>query len=227
MGFCWGVEILLEYCVPIKLHEKVSFWYMLKRLAKYEPGYAKRAHDATTDEPLAKVLLKRTSQSIIVLIDSPEYCRDEAEKTVENPTTLEKRFHYNPDIGWGEEREYLVELERPELLAEAFELAASKILGEDHGFTLKLFRGGCDGEVEEPGKERALFVTYKPLHQSSGGSLEVGHNRDVNVPWGVNFMTASAAPDGVAQKMEQLVKAFGLEAEGDPGWRLITQADGG
>ena len=148
MGINWDVQVSMEYCVPIKLDRGVSFWYMLKRLAEYEPGYAKRAHDATTDEPLAKVLLKRTSQSIIVLIDSPEYCRDEAEKTVENPTTLEKRFHYNPDIGWGEEREYLVELERPELLAEAFELAASKILGEDHGFTLKLFRGGCDGEVE-------------------------------------------------------------------------------
>ena len=41
MGFDWCVSISLAYCIPIKLDEKVSLWYMLKRLAEYEPGYAK------------------------------------------------------------------------------------------------------------------------------------------------------------------------------------------
>ena len=26
MGFDWGVSISLQYCVPIKLDDKVSFW---------------------------------------------------------------------------------------------------------------------------------------------------------------------------------------------------------
>ena len=57
MGFDWSVSLKLKYCVPIKIAEGVSFWYMLKRLAEYEPGYAKRAHDAmVTGDPLAEVM---------------------------------------------------------------------------------------------------------------------------------------------------------------------------
>ena len=78
MGFDWCVSISLAYCIPIKLDEKVSLWYMLKRLAEYEPGYAKRAHEAmVTGDPLGKVLLKRAAQSVIVRNDSVEYCEDE------------------------------------------------------------------------------------------------------------------------------------------------------
>merc|ERR1712216_932316 len=148
MGFDWGVSVALHYCVPIKLHEKACVWYMLKRLAEYEPGYAKRAHNATvTGDPLAKALQKRASQSIVVLMDSPEYCKDEVEKDPENLTPLEKRFHYNPDYGlddgnhrdfdlalgseWDSEYEGYDKL--PYVLGEAFKFAASKILGEGHG----------------------------------------------------------------------------------------------
>ena len=35
MGFDWGVTVSLEYGIPIKLDEKASLWYMLKRLAEY------------------------------------------------------------------------------------------------------------------------------------------------------------------------------------------------
>ena len=86
MGFDWCVSISLAYCIPIKLDEKVSLWYMLKRLAEYEPGYAKRAHDAmVTGDPLGKVLLKRAAQSVIVRNDSVEYCEDEIDKEAKNP----------------------------------------------------------------------------------------------------------------------------------------------
>ena len=51
MGFDWCVSISLAYCIPIKLDEKVSLWYMLKRLAEYEPGYTKRAHEAILTPP--------------------------------------------------------------------------------------------------------------------------------------------------------------------------------
>uniref|UniRef100_A0A7S0IQ84 Uncharacterized protein n=1 Tax=Calcidiscus leptoporus TaxID=127549 RepID=A0A7S0IQ84_9EUKA len=150
MGFDWGVSVSLEYGIPIKLDEKASLWYMLKRLAEYEPGCAKRAHDAmVTGDPLAKVLLKRASQSVIVLLDSAEYCEDEMSKEVKTPTPIEERFHYNPKLG-EEDREFELEYNQSELLREAFEFAASKIVGDGHGITLNLVRGGAHGEADAP-----------------------------------------------------------------------------
>ena len=85
MGFNWHVNVTLEYCIPIKL-DKVSLWYMLKRLAEYEAGYGKRAHDAmAVGDPMG-----RAAQSVVVLTDSEEYLEDEVEKEVANPTPLEK-----------------------------------------------------------------------------------------------------------------------------------------
>jgi len=230
MGYCWGVEVELHYCVPIKLAEGVSFWYMVKRLAEYEPGYAKRAHDATvTGEPLAKALEKRASQSIIVLRDSPEYCREEVEKEVENLTPFEERFHYNPGLGQGEYRDFdlgsdpeLYEL--PDLLVEAFEFAASKLLGEGHGITLAFHHGSGYNGTEPPAKERALFMTTGGL--MSSGWMNFDPRGGINgVPWGVQAMKVPSVPTGAAQKMERLIMAFGLEGEGDPAWRVITAAD--
>jgi len=232
MGYCWGVEVSLEYCVPIKLAEGVSFWYMLKRLAEYEPGYAKRAHDAAvTDEPLAKALQKRASQSIIVLRDSPEYREDEVNKKVENPSPLEKRFHYNPRLkryagAWFDGMNFcrIGDANWDELLEEAFNLAASKILGEGHGITLAFHHGSGYNGAEPPAKECGLFLTSGGF--MSGGYMDFGCRGAVNgVPWGVQAMKVPAAPAGVAQKMERLMKAFGLEGEGDPDWRVVTVAD--
>ena len=252
MGFDWDVSLKLKYCVPIKIAEGVSFWYMLKRLAEYEPGYAKRAHDATvTDEPLARTLLNRASQSILVLIDSPEYCKDEVEKEVKNPTPIEKRFQYNPGLGQGEYRDFDLGVSDPgytgisDLLVEAFEFAASKVLGEGHDFTLECLEGGYRGD-----RDRVFFIRYKPLEKASEGSLNPDGHARVNIPWGVASMTVPAAPPGVAQQMERLMSAFGLEAEGEgegeaeeewddeeergppppppgPGWHVVTLADGG
>ena len=99
MGFDWGVSISLQYCVPIKLDDKVSFWYMLKRLAEYEPGFAKRAHQAMLiTDPIGVVLLKKATQCVIVLTNSAQYDENEVEKEVESPTPLEARFHYHPRL---------------------------------------------------------------------------------------------------------------------------------
>ena len=77
MGFNWDLSIYLEYCIPIKLNEKASLWYMLKRLAEFEPGLAKRAHDAMrTGDPIGKTLLAKSMQSVIVMCDSPGYDED-------------------------------------------------------------------------------------------------------------------------------------------------------
>ena len=39
-------------------------------------------------------------------------------------------------------------------------------------------------------------------------------------------LTVPAAPPGVAQQMLRLIGAFGMEAESDVAWRVITVADG-
>jgi len=225
MGYCWGVEVELHYCVPIKFHENACLWHTLKRLAEYEPGYAERAPDAAVTR-LAKLMQKRTSQSIIVLRDSPEFCEDDIEKDVENPTPLEERFHYNPELKTTryDTREFNLEYNYPELLGEAFEFAASKLLGEGHGITLVFHHGYGYNGVEPPAKERALFMTTGGL-MSYGGMNFDPRGGIHGVPWGVQAMKVPAVPTGAAQKMERLVKAFGLEAEGDPGWRVITAAD--
>merc|ERR1711970_315685 len=204
---------------------------MLKRLAEYEPGYAKRAPDAAVTR-LAKALKKRASQSIIVLRDSPEYREDEVNKKVKNPTPIEKRFHYNPRLkryagAWFDGMNFcrIGDANWEELLEEAFEFAASKILGEGHGITLVFHHGtGSYHGTEPPAKERALFMTTGGL--MSYGGMDFGCRGGISgVPWGVQAMKVPAVPTGAAQKMERLVKAFGLEAEGDPDWRVITAAD--
>jgi len=221
---------------------------MVKRLAEYEPGYAKRAPDAAVTR-LAKALQKRASQSIIVLRDSPEYCKDEVEKDPENLTPLEKRFHYNVDYGLddGRWRDFDLAFGNPNgdpdpnewddchpLLVEAFKFAASKILGEGHGLTLTLLRGGetpdpWSREEAESDKNRGFFMKYEYEPETypyvGCGGISPDHRGGVNVPWGVQATTVPAAPAGVAQKMKQLMSAFGLEAEGDPAWRVITVAD--
>merc|ERR1712046_218399 len=140
MGFDWSAKISLQYCVPVKLSDRVSLWYMLKRLAEYEPGLAKRAHDAMlTGDPAAEGLLARSMKSVIVLGDSAEYDQEEVDKEVprENRTDLEERFHYNPEIQeGGTPAEIALEYECSDLLAEAFEYAASKLLEDGHGITL-------------------------------------------------------------------------------------------
>ena len=109
---------------------------------------------------------------------------------------------------------------------EAFELAATKIIGDGHGITLNLVHGGSYGEADAPAKDRALFMTCKPLTMYPGGGVQVGRGA-VNVPWGVSTMTVPVAPPGVAEQMQRLMAAFGMNAEGEAAWRVITAADGG
>lgn len=224
MGFVWGVSVSLQYCIPIKLSDTVSFWYMLKRLAEYEPGFAKRAHQATlTKDPMGAMLLKKATQSVIVLTDSAEYDENEVEKEVENPSPLEARFHYHPRLG---DREDDLEC-CPEILQDAFEYAASKILGDGHGITLELMRGGSHGEADACAKEKAVFMTYKPLTITpEGEGINAGRGGS-NIPWGVYSMAFPTVPPGVLQNMHRLMSAFGYTPDGEIGWRVITVADGG
>ena len=220
------VNVSIEYCLPIELGE-ASLWYMLKRLAEYEPGHRKRSHDAmkSGDKVLCGLLRKRAAQGVVVLRDSAEYVEDDVYKEVEHPTPLERRFHYNPKLG---EREFDLEYNFPELLSEAFEDAAAKVLGDSaHDITLRFVTGGAYGDASDGAKERALFMICKrPAIVTPGETLDVGQGA-VNVPWGIASMTVPETPSGVADRMRRLLAAFGLKAEGEPAWRVITVADGG
>lgn len=218
MGFDWGVSISLQYCVPIKLDDKVSFWYMLKRLAEYEPGFAKRAHQAMLiTDPIGVVLLKKATQCVIVLTNSAQYDENEVEKEVESPTPLEARFHYHPRLVC--DREFELEYNSPEILQEA-----SKVLGDGHGISLEFMHGGAHGEADACAKEKALFMTYKPLKMVPDGGMTVTRG-GLNIPWGVYSMAFSTAPSNVLQNMHRLLSAFGYTPDGEVGWRTITVAD--
>lgn len=232
MGFSWYVSISLQYCVPIKLDDKVSVWYMLKRLAEYEPGYAKRAHQAmTTNDPMGTLLLKKAMQSVIVMTDSAEYDENEMDKEAENPTPLELRFHYHPSLGecgGPGGREFMLQYNNPEILQEAFEYAASKILGVGHGISLEFMHGGAYGNADACSKEKALFLTYKPLTRFPDGKGIQACRGGSNMPWGVYSMAFPTAPPGDAfMNIHRLISAFGYIPDGEIGWRVITVANGG
>ena len=227
MGFTWIVNISLQFCAPIRLLENVSLWYLVKRLAEYETGFAKRAHQAMLmKDPVGKILLKKSTQCVIVLKDSVEYDENEVEKVVENPTPLEARFHYNPKID--NEREFELEYNSPEILQEAFEFAASKVLGDGHGISLEFLRGGAHGNADACAKETALFMSYKPLNITPQGEGIDEGRCGVNIPWGVySLAVPTQPPPGVVQNIHKLMSAFGFSPDGEIGWRVITVADGG
>eukprot|EP00966_Prymnesium_polylepis_P257768 5955031-Prymnesium_polylepis.1 len=69
----------------------------------------------------------------------------------ENQAFIEKiiatnsaRENYSPKVN---DREFDLICNCPELLGEAFEYAASKVLGEGHGITLTLYHGGAERGV--------------------------------------------------------------------------------
>ena len=238
MGFDWSVDVTLEYCVPIK-DQGISPWYLLKNLAEYEPGAARRAQVPGTGVPLRRALRSRAGKSVIVRYDSEEFKEEEVNKEIESPTPLEARFHYSEHLAkWNEDRDFDVEYNSPNLISEAFTIAAGKVLQqENHSISLRLVHGGAYGEVGPQAKERAFFLTWKeaptfPVSSfSSGGRspdgwVDLGRG-GVNVPWGVASLAVPPVPAGVAQKFQTLCQAFGLEMEGEPAWRMISVAGGG
>eukprot|EP00941_MAST-03F_sp_MAST-3F-sp1_P002836 g2836.t1 len=175
---------------------------MVKRLKEHEPNLRKRSRDSMErGENLGRVLRSRT-KSVVVLTDSPEYDPPEYEED-----ELDLEYNY------------------PERVSEAFENAATKVLGKDHGITLKILTGGAYGEADSGAKTRALFMCYKKKVELGGG-IHLGRG-GVNCPWGVASMKVPPQPVGVGVKMERLVKEFGYEAEDDLAWRVISVSDGG
>ena len=76
-----------------------------------------------------------------------------------------------------------------------------------------------------------MFITYKALKIEPKGGIDVGGRGSgrggVNVPWGVYSMSVPPAPEGIECKMQKLMSAFRMEADGETAWRVVTTADGG
>ena len=88
-------------------------------------------------------------------------------------------------------------------------------------------RGGADGEADACAKDRALFMTYKPVKMiPDGEGIHAGRGGS-NIPWGVYSMAFPTIPHGVVQNMHRLLSAFGFTPDGEIGSRVITVAEGG
>ena len=176
MGFDWCVNVTVCFSQPIALPENVSYWYLLKKLANYEPGESDRKRP-------------RSCSTGLVTCGGDGYDEAEVEGgTGRSCTEVETRFQYNPKLkGAAEEREFDLECNWPELLSEAFAEAAYKICGPGHGVELRLERGGADGEPEGGSAESMLLLRYAPSQTCAGtGDGDVDSGRGgVNVPWGV------------------------------------------
>jgi len=219
MGFDWSIDVSVAFSQPIALPPNVSYWYLLKKFANYEPceSGSKRARGRAAE---------------LVARDSDKHDDEEVEGGIgRSCTEVETRFHYNPKLGGAaEDKEFNLECNWPELLSEAFAEAAEKICGPGHGVELRLERGGAHGEAEGGAAESMLLLRYAPSRTCAGtgeGEVDIGRG-GVNVPWGVVRAPLPRINEGaVAARFNSVLTALGLEAGAPPAWALISVAFGG
>ena len=122
MGFDWCVNVTVVFSQPIALPENVSYWYLLKNLANYEPGESARKRP-------------RSRSTGLVTRGGDGYDEEEVEGGIgRSCTEVETRFQYNPKLrGAAWDREADLKYNWPELLSEAFAEAAEKTCGPGHG----------------------------------------------------------------------------------------------
>ena len=116
-------------------------------------------------------------------------------------------------------------------LADAFEAAATKILGVDHGLSITLHKRMEEVQVmvQEEEEETPTFATYV-VHQKSmltPEQNEHGDYEEVQVPGLCGFPTSCDIPvdevdaKAVRQAMHRTCLAFGMDKKGTAGWKII------
>ena len=89
--------------------------------------------------------------------------------------------------------------------------------------------GGAYGKCDEDALEKALWIRAKSSVFAHDGCLSAPRGGINGVPWGVAMVSLPLDKDmtEVREKIRCVLEAFGLTAEDEIGWRLVTVASGG
>ena len=88
---------------------------------------------------------------------------------------------------------------------------------------------GAYGECHEDALDEALWIRAKSTVSAHDGGLDAPRGGLSGVPWGVAMVALPLDKDmtEVREKIRRVLEAFGLTAEEEIGWRLVTVASGG
>ena len=84
-------------------------------------------------------------------------------------------------------------------------------------------------EVRVAGRHKALRIRVGSSVCAHDGGLSAPRGGISGVPWGVAVVALPLEKDmtEVRKQIERVLEAFGLTAEDEIGWRLVTIASGG
>jgi len=243
MGFDWGVNVSVEYNLPLDESLWQGEWGLMDLALKLLRWKA--------TPPLPGELASREVGGRDGVKRQRKKAAQDEKAPVEDPEDP-PRCPWSPDEFTGRKKELaqrLVNLGEKNLLlldvagviAEAFQFALKDLLGPDQSkkYTLTLEEGGARGEVDQGAQQESARLIYNPSLTQSEGSIEgLGPdingdiNGDINVPWGVKLTpipTFSAAEEAEARVtlMKICKEIFGVAPTEEPAWRLATCAHGG
>uniref|UniRef100_A0A7S2Z5P7 Uncharacterized protein n=1 Tax=Chloropicon laureae TaxID=464258 RepID=A0A7S2Z5P7_9CHLO len=235
MGFDWGVNVSVEYNLPLDESLWQGEWGLLDltlKVLRWKPT-----------PPLPGELASREVGGRDGVKSQRKKAAQDEKAPVEDPEDP-PRCPWSPDEFTGRKKELaqrlvnlgeknLLLLDVAEVIAEAFQFALKDLLGPDQSkkYCLELEDGGAYGEADQGAQEESARLIYTPSLTRTMGGLDVGRG-GVNVPWGVKLTPIprfSAAEE--AEARVTLIKIckeiFGVAPTEEPAWRLATCAHGG
>mmetsp|Transcript_14662 Transcript_14662/g.37095 ORF Transcript_14662/g.37095 Transcript_14662/m.37095 type:complete len:243 (-) Transcript_14662:64-792(-) len=242
MGFDWGVNVSVEYNLPLDESLWQGEWGLMDlalKLLRWKPtsplpgelasrevggrdGVKRQRKKAAQDE-------KGSSGSSGAPVEDPE----DPPWSSWSPDEFTGRRKELADelVNLGEDSCFMGNVDGE--IAEAFQFALKDLLGPDQSkkYCLTLEYGGAYGEADQGAQEESARLIYTPSLTRTMGGLDVGRG-GVNVPWGVKLTpipTFSAAEEAEARVtlMKICKEIFGVAPTEEPAWRLATCAHGG
>ena len=253
MGFDWSGSVVVEYGVRVKIPACVARF--AKRLSHFRP--VAPSLFASTAKTLAEVgsldavgqlpeqIAKRAREEARPLpadddgasrMNGSDAGSEEcAFSDVPSDMGADERAVYEPiketcHNSYDTDCTFDLEYNDPELINDAFNHAVNKLLGDDHDLELvHEANGGAYGNCDEGTLEKALRIRVGSSVCAHDGCLSAPRGGISGVPWGVAVVALPLEKDmtEVRKQIERVLEAFGLTAEDEIGWRLVTVASGG
>lgn len=202
---------MLAYGVPIRVPSDPNWDIMLSRLTNFQSDsslFAAAARvvgrdrldeeeaSAGVPEQITKSA-KLAIPSVLISCDDTDAMTEEEEKNSDREDTFDDSFHSIESIANG---------------------AIKKILGKNHGFVLKPYRAKTGYEDDGDG-----FNAVHPVVFLFTKKCTSGRQSDADVKWHNVVIPPMSGEDQavIDGKIGQILRAFSLEAESSPGWKLV------
>jgi hypothetical protein len=208
MGFYWSVEMQVAFVQPVTIPGEVSWSRTLGALQKFDGGgslFAAAAQALPAGSGVPETVAKRARTARSVMVTAADASDDE--------DPYEGNFEVLYNAG-------------PDAFMSAGSAAVEKILGAESGISLVLMHASesCGGSADDT----ELVLIHEPTAVKPAGKSAGDGRGSANCPFGIS-MTAipSEVPAQTADQMRRVLRALGMDAKGEPGWRLITSTSGG